>query len=56
MQRPFWRWLLVVLSFSSPGAVRFLAAVAEGHSLKASTRMAGINMENGYRFLRDRYL
>jgi transposase, IS30 family len=53
---PFWRLLLVVLSFSSPAAVRFLAAVGQGHGLKGSARMAGIDKEAGYRFLRDRYL
>ena len=56
MQRPFRRLLLVVLSFSSPAAVRFLAAVGQGHGLKGSARMAGIDKEVGYRFLRDRYL
>lgn len=46
----------MVLSFSSPAAVRFLAAVGQGHGLKGSTRMAGIDKEAGNRFLRDRYL
>ncbi len=46
----------MVLSFSSPAAVRFLAAVGQGHGLKGSARMAGIDKEVGYRFLRDRYL
>lgn len=46
----------MVLSFSSPAAVRFLAAVGQGHGLKRSARMAGIDKETGYRFLRDRYL
>ena len=46
----------MVLSFSSPAAVRFLAAVGQGHGLKGSARIAGIDKEVGYRFLRDRYL
>lgn len=46
----------MVLSLSSPTAVRFLAAVGQGHGLKASARIAGIDKEVGYRFLRDRYL
>lgn len=46
----------MVVLFSSPAAVRFLAAVGQGYGLKASTRMAGIDKEVGYRFLRDRYL
>ena len=46
----------MVLSLSSPAAARFLAAIREGHGLKGSARMAGIDKEVGYRFLRDRYL
>ena len=46
----------MVLSSSSPAAARFLAAIREGHGLKGSARMSGIDKEVGYRFLRDRYL
>lgn len=46
----------MVVSFSSPAAGRFLAAVAQGHSLRTCSRLAGIDKEVGYRFLRDRYL
>lgn len=42
----------MVLSFSSPAAVRLLAG--QGHGLKGSARMAGNDKEVGYRFLRDR--
>lgn len=46
----------MVLSASSHAAGVFLAAIGEGHGLKPSARMAGIDKEVGYRFLRARYL
>lgn len=46
----------MVLSVSSHAAVVFLAAIGQGHGLKPSARIAGINEEVGYRFLRARYL
>lgn len=44
------------LTLSSPTAIRLLAAVKSGESLKKSARMAGVGRGSLYRLLRDRYL
>lgn len=46
----------MVLSSTSLSAVRFLALVSTGESLRSAARSAGVHPETGYRFLRDRYL
>jgi len=45
----------VHLRRDSAAGVRFLAAVREGRSLKASARAAGVGMETGYRWLREAF-
>ncbi len=43
------------LSVSSPAAVRFLASIREGRSVKGSARAAGVGKESGYRFMKESY-
>ncbi len=43
-------------SVDSPFALRFLASVAQGRSLKSSARSAGLHLEVGYRWLGERYV
>jgi transposase, IS30 family len=44
------------LSSSSAAGVRFLALIKDGNGLKPSARLAGIDKEVGYRWLREKYV